>query len=189
MLILLILLFQLTVLANEVEPRKIEVTRRNSICVCNEFTPMLIFNLVIQTALKMDKVEYIIINSNGGYTAVIYPIQHLLLAYPDATVVIVNAMSSAAFLSVRLPNKKKVVASDGLMLFHKIFVTKNVDEAEHVRLKILNYVVMHEMARLMSMNYVDYKNKVLNGDWVLAPQEVVSRKIADELVFIDDTKY
>jgi len=144
---------------------------------------MLIMSIVVQSALFAKKVDYIIIQSRGGYTVTIWPIQLLLEKYPDATVVITDAMSAAAFLSVRLPNKR-VIDKQGMMLFHKVYTTVKMSPREDARLKVVNYALMWDAARLMNMTYMEYRDKVINGDWIILPDELLLRGIVSEIVNI-----
>jgi len=175
---LLILLILKPINAKE---RVLEITRKNTICVCNDFTPMLVMDVLLQTSLRMDKIEYIVIESRGGYTMTIWPIQHLLKSYPDATIVVTNAMSAAALLAVRLPNKR-VMYKDGMLLFHKVYTSAKINEQQNTMLKISNYVLMWDTAQLLGMNYVDYKNKIIGGDWIILPAEALYRGIISEIV-------
>lgn len=142
---------------------------------------MLVVNTVMQLTLFSHKIDYIVIDSRGGYTAIIWPVQYLLSFYPDATIVVGNAMSAAAFLSVRMKNKR-VIHKSGMLLFHKVFVTVKQTVQDEVALKVLNYILMRDAAKLLNMNYVDYKNKVLNNDWILLPEEALDRGIVSEIV-------
>ena len=162
--------------------RQVSLNSKNTICICGRFDVGLIVKTVIAAAWRMNREHvYIYIDSPGGYVAAVWPIQHALELVPNAIVVIKEADSAAAMLVARLPNKK-IMVSDGRMLYHKIYVSGEPSEQVKAILKIENYLAMRDMAKLLNMNYVDYKRKVINGDWAFGADEALSRGIIQEIV-------